>query len=137
MPSEGVEPLTLTVTIPLPGKLVSLNENMHWGRQQQAKSTWQQAGWVVASQARTICRERRLVSPLEFRARVQLHAGVVRDQRRDGHNFAPTAKWFIDGLVLGKLLVDDDTSHLELADWTFEVMPSYRRTFTMTLTEAR
>ena len=96
--------------------LVSLN-NMpqNWRSRQATKGLWMQAGWALGTQLRAAVGHRTLPFPVSL----QFVADMTKARRRDGHNFAPTAKWLIDGVVLSKLLKDDSTEHLTLLDWEF------------------
>jgi hypothetical protein len=130
------EPLILTAALPVPGKLVSLNDNLQHHALRAHKAVWFQGGFVAASMLRTAARQARVITPFPQKVSIQLHAQVATNRRRDGHNFAITAKWFIDGLVTGRLLEDDSTEHVVLLDWTFESTTAKHKHLVVTVREA-
>ena len=128
------ELFTLQYEWPRPLRLVSLNERMHWAKEQQHKSAWLDAGFWLGSEVKADCRRKHIRTPLPY-CSIQIDCDVHEVRRRDGHNMAKCAKWLIDGLVLAKVFTDDSTEYLELKDWTFNVKktpPLYMR---ITITE--
>ena len=114
--------IDLAYDCPRPSRLVSLNERAHWASQQRHKGEWLDGGYWLGQQIKTDMRRMRMRLPLETRCRIRFAADVAEERRRDGHNMALCAKWFIDGLVLAGVFADDDSKHLELGDWEFNVV---------------
>lgn len=104
----------LKFTVIPPGKAVTLNQRMHWREEAARKKEWRDAAYWCAKQQ--VCR---LVGTLDGRWSIQLSFPVMREIRRDPHNWVRTSKWIIDGLVLAALLEDDDEKHLVMLDAAF------------------
>jgi hypothetical protein len=123
MPDPDVEPLTESWEWPRPGEMISLNNRLAWYQLQNHKHHWLNAGFYLGAQIRSDLRKKKVSTPLKKKCRIQFDVDVHDRRRRDGHNMAYCSKWFIDGLVLAKVFKDDDSDHVELGDWTFQVVP--------------
>lgn len=98
-----------------PDKLMNLNDRLHWAAKARLVRTWRnQAGWS-ALQLPKECR------PMPGPILVDVELPVTRTGRRDGHNYAPTVKAIIDGLVDAQVVPDDSTRWLATRDPTFVV----------------
>ena len=109
---------------PQPGKLVSINETAghRWQAHRGVKELWEEAGWGHGNRMRADLKTLDVVTPLQEAAMIKFDFTVPAERRRDGHNYASTiCKWFVDGLVLAKVFVDDDYLHLHLDDASFTV----------------
>jgi hypothetical protein len=116
----------ITIEPAQPAKLMSINElqGRDWRYAAKTKSSWMDAGYYNGLQLRDILRAAKLTTPLESKTRVGFDFDVRQNRRRDGHNYASTVvKWFIDGMVVAKVFVDDSTDHVELADSIFTANP--------------
>lgn len=91
-----------------PAKAINMNDGGHWSKRAEKVAEWRKAGWVYGRNARA----GRLGPSI-----VTVHLPVVGDRRRDPHNYAPTMKAIIDGLVDARLWPDDN------ADWVTTTEP--------------
>ena len=96
-----------TVTIPAPTVWLNANRRSHWRQWADDVKTWRDAGHVYARQAKLPGLDR-------------IHIGAVLhfpdNRKRDGHNFYPTLKAIVDGLVDHGLIVDDSAEYLDGPD---------------------
>lgn len=97
---------------PPPAPPLSLNaeRRMHWAKRQRELTPWKQLAFVMARQARLAAR----LNGAACLVVVELPFATVR--RRDPHNFAPTIKAIVDGLVLAGAWPDDTAEWVEVAD---------------------
>ena len=115
----------MNFAVTLPGELVSINEvtGKGWPSVYRVKEAWRNAGYYHGLEMRRTLRQNRVHTPME-RAVVSFDFDVRQNRRRDGHNYTGTVvKWFIDGMVIAKVFVDDSSEHLEVRDPTFSVRP--------------
>ena len=93
-----------TVTIPAPAPWLSANHRRDLRRQTPERRAWRDAGLVHAKRVHLPkLQYAHLVAVLRF----------ADDRRRDAHNYYPTLKALIDGLVGDYgLLPDDSDNHL-------------------------
>jgi len=98
------EPRTYTIELPAGLELLTLNQRMHWRPRNDITQALRQATFIVARNAKI---------PQLQRAHVicRIHFSVRR--RRDIHNWMPTAKACVDGLVDAGVLTDDNDDHLD------------------------
>jgi hypothetical protein len=111
---------------PQPGKLVSINDTAGrtWQATRGPKQTWEEAGWAHGNRVKQDLHSLEIATPLADAAMIKFDFSVPDKRRRDGHNYAGTiCKWFIDGLVIAKVFLDDDYQHLHLDDASFNVEP--------------
>jgi len=90
----------LVVTFPAPGKLLSMNDRDHWRARARKVKDWRAVA-SYAAQDRT--RHPRLLGP----SVVHVTLPVADSRRRDPHNYYPTIKAIVDGLVDAGLWPDD------------------------------
>jgi hypothetical protein len=91
------------VEITAPCNWINANERDHWRVRAQKTLEWRTAGARYAGWAQ-------LPTIAHAHITAELH---FRDNRaRDAHNYYPTLKAIIDGLVDHGLLADDSTQHL-------------------------
>ena len=91
----------LLIEFDAPGKILSMNDRMHWRPKAALTASWVDAACRAGHQ----WARRRKWSPVP--CTVQL-LGPVRDRRRrDPHNYFATVKPVIDGLVLAGVWPDD------------------------------
>ena len=84
-----------------PGKLLSMNDRMHWRPKAALTAAWVEVAWRAGQQ----WARRQKWSPVP--CTVQLLVPVRDRRRRDPHNYFATVKPVIDGLVLAGLWPDD------------------------------
>lgn len=94
-------------TISLPAHLELLNENrvrhMHWTKQRRLAREIKEAAAWTARAARI---------PTLDQAHIAYVVHPKNNGRFDPHNWGPSAKAAVDGLVIARVLVDDDRTHL-------------------------
>lgn len=98
----------LELAFPQPAPLLSLNDRDHWSIRAKGVRTWRQAAWAAAHQ----WRQRGQVRDYLEAGIVTVRLPVKDRRRRDPHNFTPTLKAIVDGLVDAKLWPDDHAGHL-------------------------
>lgn len=94
-------------TFPPPGKPMTANERVHWRAWSARVKTWRNTA------AMTVPRKYRRAN-LGY-SQVIVTIPVVGNRRRDPHNWYPTVKAVVDGLVDAGVFADDDEKHLEVA----------------------
>lgn len=92
-----------TITIPAPCDWLNANKREHWRVKADKVSEWRAAGCRAASQAKL---------PTLSRAHINAVLHFRDNNRRDAHNWYPTLKALVDGLVDHGLLADDSTRYL-------------------------
>lgn len=99
---------TWTLTITAPCGWINANQREHWRVKAEKTKLWREA-------ARTWARSERLPTGLDC---VHIDALLhFRDsRRRDAHNYMPTLKAIVDGIVDHGLIPDDTTLHLSGPD---------------------
>lgn len=108
---------TASFTFGAPARLLNLNDRDHWATRARIVKDWRQtAGWAALQLPKDF-------RPCPGKIVVEITLPVKRMQRRDGHNYAPTIKPIIDGLVDANVVPDDDTSHVLTAEPTFHTAP--------------
>jgi hypothetical protein len=91
------------VSISAPCGWINANDRYPWQQQRELARTWRAAAGWLAKKAK--------VPPMD-RAEVEVWLVFEDGRRRDPHNYYPTAKAAIDGLVDVGVLPDDDAKHL-------------------------
>lgn len=92
-----------TVTIPAPAPWLSANQRRDLRRQTPDRRAWRDAGLVHAKRVHLPkLQYAHLVAVLRF----------PDNRRRDAHNYMPSLKALVDGLVDYGLLPDDSDGHL-------------------------
>lgn len=94
---------TWTLTIPAPAPWLNANQRVDLRRQTPDRRAWRDAAhtWAIHDRLPKL-QHARIVATLHFRD----------GRRRDPHNFYPTIKAVVDGLVDYGLLPDDSHPHL-------------------------
>ena len=101
-----------------PDKLLNQNDRLHWAATSKIKRSWKQVAHFTAVDLKN----RGLIKPIvEGQAIVTISIPVKTNRRRDGHNYSPTAKCIIDGMVTAKIFIDDSTKYLYLNDIQFHI----------------
>jgi hypothetical protein len=119
-----VNAVVQVVALPQPAKVWSINEisGVHPMSVARIRSPWRDAGFWHAGGLKWVLGRSGISTPLERRAILQFDFDMKSYRRRDGHNYSSTVcKWFIDGLVMAGIFVDDSTDWIELRDPTFTV----------------
>lgn len=88
------------LSFPPPGKLISLNDRLHWSQEAKLIKLWREAGWGAALEAKV-----RGLGP----STVQITLPVTARRRRDPSNLTPTCKAIVDGCVDARVWVDDNS----------------------------
>lgn len=97
-------PRTWPLTINRPAPWLNLNDRLHWAPRSARVKQWREATALYARSAK-------LPTGLE-RVRIQAWFRFTDRRRRDVHNWAPTVKAIVDGLVDYGLIEDDNDDHL-------------------------
>ena len=93
-----------TLVIPAPARWLNLNNRRDRRTETPDRSTWRDtAGWRAKQAKLPHLQHAHITATLRFRE---------NRVRRDPHNYTPTLKAVIDGLVDVGLLPDDDATHL-------------------------
>lgn len=94
---------TWTLTIPAPAPWLNANQRTDLRRQTPDRRAWRDAAhtWAMKDRLPKL-RHARIVAELHFRD----------NRRRDPHNYYPTIKAVVDGLVDYGLLPDDSSQYL-------------------------
>lgn len=105
------EPPVLRLELDVRAELLNANEirRWHWTRIRPLARYWRTLAWARARNAWG------RKAPLD-RARVVVTYHWTDRRRRDPHNWSPTSKALVDGLVDAGLLPDDDLSRLDGPD---------------------
>lgn len=108
----------ITIEFPLPCKPLTMNQRMHWAAKAKVTRLWRASGYAAAMGA---CLRGEMRSP-RSRSVVQLTIPVRSTKiRRDPHNWFPTVKAVIDGLVDAGLWPDDTS------EYVITVEPKFRQ----------
>lgn len=88
------------------GKLawLSMNQRLHWAPKAERTKQWRTLARFAAGQAK-------LPTGLDG-VNIMVHVHKTHNRSYDAHNYLPTAKAVVDGLVDYKLIEDDDNSRL-------------------------
>lgn len=102
----------LQIRFPQPGDLLSMNDRSHWAKKAREARLWREtAGWAA------LTGRFGQIGP----CRVVVTLPVVDRRRRDPHNYAPTVKAVVDGLVDAKLWPDDTPEWVSVSEPVLEV----------------
>ena len=91
-----------------PATAITLNQRHHWAAHARLVKEWRTAGMLYARKAR--------IGP-QPRSRIAVTLPVTGRRRRDPHNWTPTVKAIIDGLVDAGVWPDDNS------DWVATTEP--------------
>jgi len=105
-----VDHKALVISFHPPAKLLNLNDGEHWTKRSPKVAQWRKAAWACGVNVRA--KSGRLGPSV-----VTVALPVKAERRRDPHNFTPTMKAIIDGLVDARLWPDDNS------DWVTTTEP--------------
>ena len=98
-------------------KAPSLNQRLHWAQRARDAAAWRKAAWAAANNRRRHPSFPDVPLP---RSLIKLQLPVKSTLiRRDPHNYAPTIKAVIDGLVDAKFWPDDTAEYVVTTDPEF------------------
>lgn len=109
---------TRSFSFPAPDKLMNLNDRQHWASRARQTRTWRTAAYFHALAAIS---HKHIVPAGPRRMLISIDLPVRRAGRRDAHNYAPTIKAIIDGMVDAGLFIDDSTNYVLTNDPTFSI----------------
>lgn len=90
---------------------LTMNQRLHWTKQRELARRWRYAAGIYARLAE---------APKGLpRSMVQVSFPVKQQRRRDPHNWAPTVKAIVDGLVDAQVFEDDSSEYVLVEDSTF------------------
>lgn len=112
-----LDPRTIQFSFAKPAPYLNMNDRLHWTRRAERSALWLQAAHVAAVQTRnTSLRLAGWALPIEL-AEVRVEFKVADPyRRRDPHNWFPTVKPIVDGLVTAGYFVDDDSTHVRTVE---------------------
>lgn len=106
---------TLSITVPKPDKLLSMNDREHWRTRAGSVAVWRDAAFWWAKQHKVRCH-----ALPDTQVEVWVEFGTDKpNQRRDPHNFFPTIKAICDGFTTAAVWIDDDSKHVRTVEPTF------------------
>ena len=127
-------PRVWTITVPAPGPYMSMNDRDHWRTKAAKVKAWRVRSSHVAAHTVTttapgyLCR----LPPCTITCAID----VPDKRRRDPHNYYPTIKACVDGMVDAGLWLDDTPEFVTTVEPTFVVVPRGQpRAVVFTLTE--
>lgn len=94
--------MSLVVEFPPPAKCLTMNQRLHWAAKAKLSREWRDAAKWGAHEFRGRTQTKQQPPCL-----VTVHVPVVGNRRRDPHNWFPTVKPIVDGLVDAGLWPDD------------------------------
>lgn len=114
----------MSITFRAPAEWITLNQRLHWADRARRVKSWRRAAELHAHKYTRRPRVRRLAhepGALASPSFVRVTFGV-RDpgRRRDPHNYMPTVKAIIDGLVDAGVWPDDTAEWVTVHDSQFE-----------------
>lgn len=101
--------VTTIIPFPVPGPLLSMNDRLHWSVTRRRSKYWLDAAYYAALEH--VRPPRRQGTSL-----IQVTLPVKGRRRRDPHNFMPTVKPIVDGLVHAGLWPDDTPEFVTVAE---------------------
>lgn len=117
---------TWSMTFPPPAPLLTMNDRLHWRQRAAIVKAWRHAAALYAPNGTHY-------HPLST---VSIIIDVPDRRRRDPHNWYPTLKACIDGLVDAGCWPDDTPDWVRTSEPSFRVVKrGDRRTVTLTITE--
>ena len=102
-----------------PAQLLNLNDRDHWAVRAKSVAVWRQSAWAAGHA------HRQRSGPSNFPITDQLvtvELPVKDRRRRDPHNFIPTCKAIVDGLVDAGIFADDSHEHLSVAEPVLSIL---------------
>lgn len=106
--------MSLSIEFPAPADCLTMNQRLHWAAKGRLTQEWRrETAWAaVATQPRP-----RDLPPCV----VTVHLPVKGNRRRDPHNWFPTVKPIVDGLVDAGLWPDDTPEWVRCMEPVLEV----------------
>ena len=95
---SGVPPMSVLFCFHPPATAITLNQRHHWAAHARLVKEWRTAGMLYARKAR--------IGP-QPPSRIAVTLPVTGRRRRDPHNWTPTVKAIVDGLVDAGVIRDD------------------------------
>lgn len=117
------------LTFDQPDRLMSMNDRMHWRPRSRQIRVWRHAARIAALHIPTARRP-------HGQCTVDIELPVKDNRKRDPHNYYPTVKACIDGLVDAGVWPDDDPDHVVTNEPTLTVDRNRYGTVTIRLTRA-
>lgn len=109
----ALEPLVLYFAVPT--DYLTMNQRKHWSWTAQRKRIWRETTHYAALQWRSSPSERHL----EGRHLISFGFPMATKRRRDPHNYYPTIKPVVDGLIDAGLWPDDTPEFVATTEPTF------------------
>lgn len=114
--AETEVPAGWILAFPPPAPLMNLNQRRHWSAAHPDKVAWRDAAFYHAREA---INSKIIPGNLSQIAVIFDFPVASTKVRRDAHNYTPTVKASIDGLVKAGMFIDDSTDHLTVDDSWF------------------
>jgi hypothetical protein len=112
--------VTIVLHFPLPAKCLTMNQRLHWAQKAKLTARWREATWAAVMDAYGGGRGDR--DSYRVRSVVQLVLPVRSLKiRRDPHNWFPTVKACVDGLVDAGLWPDDTSEYVVTVEPRFHL----------------
>lgn len=92
-----------TLTIPAPAPWLNANDRGHWSKRSGLTRVWRETAQILARQQRL---------PGLGKVCIEAVLSFPDKRRRDAHNYYPTLKAIVDGLVDHGLIPDDSAQYL-------------------------
>lgn len=91
------------LTLPAGMDWINANERLHWAPKAKRTRYWRdKAAWIA----------KRAGIPHMERAQVTIYVHKTHRRKFDAHNYYPTGKAIVDGLVDAGVFSDDDNAHV-------------------------
>ena len=111
------------IEFPMPAPLMSMNDRQHWRPQRIRAKAWRTASHLYS-----------LGKGPFGPSLIEVVLPVPDKRRRDPHNYAPTLKHIVDGLVDAGLWPDDTPEFVRTLEPTLAVCPRTRMTVKVIVT---
>jgi len=112
----NISPATTPITFPLPAPLMNMNKRLHWREERRLARIWRQTAMIAAIDSLGTPKQRR-----RGPSTVEITLPVRDRRKRDPHNYFPTVKHIVDGLVDAGIWPDDNP------EWVTTVEPHLTR----------
>lgn len=98
-----------TIDIPaVTDKLISTNQrHAHWSQRAKPTRLWREAAYTLALPVK-----KTLQTPIPHRVHILAYVYLGHNRPYDAHNYNPTAKAAVDGLVSAGLLTNDTNTYV-------------------------
>ena len=116
--TEGneVDVLVMQLSFPTPADRLNMNGRVHWHVRARLTKLWRAAAWAAALKHLGEGPAARQRPPCMVRVSFPTSRP---NQRRDPHNWAPTVKAIVDGLVDARVWPDDNDQWVTILDSRF------------------